>query len=128
MRLILGLVFVLLIMVGISCKSSKATSENEVQSDIPEQFQGKVLVSLLSGIEPKELEIDFAKYSLTHLSFASRSQNQHLFKFDADKISTEDILKKLNKSKKVYAAEALEYQLEKPKLMTSDKKGKADVK
>ena len=111
-----------------ACKSTKTTETEDTSTSIPQQFQGKVLVSLMPDREVSEIENDFAKYELEHLSIASRSQNQHLFKFNLDKISAEDLLKKLNRSKKVYLAEALVYKMEKAELMSSGQKKKADIK
>jgi len=115
-------------MVFFSCKGTEKSQTGTTEQSVPEQFVGKVMVSLMPDESTAELEADFSKFELKHLSIASRSQNQHLFEFNIDKISTEDLLRKLNRSKKVYLAEALVYKMEKAELMSSGQKKKADIK
>lgn len=112
----------------VSCGTGKQSQESDTATDIPAQFTGKVLVNMMPENTIEELESDFSKYELKHQSIASRSQNQHLFNFNLDKISAEDLLKKLNKSKKVYSAEALSQQFQKATLMSSGEKKKVDIK
>lgn len=123
------LIITLLISGLFSCSGTKETAEaSDALKDIPQQFKGKVLVSMMPEVEIAELESKFSKYSLEHLSVASRSQNQHLFSFDNQAIDTESLLKKLNKSKKVYKAEALVYSMDKVELGSSGKKKNVDIK
>ncbi len=111
-----------------ACKSNKEITSSDSRPEIPEQFRGKVLVTLLNATLVSDLETDFIKYSLEHLAVASKSKNQHLFQYDSDKISLDNLLKKLNKSKKVYSAEALEYQIMMAQGLESSPKKNVDVK
>jgi len=127
MNTLKGVLF-LFIVIAMSCNSNKKVVEEVPEEGIVKALNGKVLVTLLEGQKTETLEADFTKYSLKHKSIASRSLNQHLFTFDKNKISSEDIIKKLNKNKKVYLAEPLKYGIGKPQKLGSGKKGKAVVK
>ena len=111
-----------------ACSSNKTSDISEEKSDVPEAMKSKVLVTMMNDRTAQELEQSFLKYELKHLAIASRSQNQHLFQFNSSKISTADLLKKLNRSKMVYLAEALEYKMTKAEMMQSAPKKKVDVK
>lgn len=111
-----------------ACTATKGDKALTEEKDIPKAFQGKVLVTLLQGQTPEVLERDFTKYSLNHVAVASRNMNQHLFSFNMNKISTEDLLKKLNKSKKVYQADALSQDYRRPTLQMNQPVKKPVVK
>jgi len=113
---------------SLSCSSKKEIAKVDTGQEIPEQFRGKVLVTLIKETLVSDIEADFVKYSLEHLAIASKSKNQHLFQYDSNKISLDNLLKKLNKSKKVYSAEALEYQIKKAQGLESSPKKNVDVK
>lgn len=110
-----------------ACKSNKAETVKE-SVGIQKSLDGKVLVTLLEGKKTEVLEADFEKYSLKHKSIASRSQNQHLFTFDKEAISTSDLIKKLNKNKIVYLAEPLAQSAGKAIQLQSGQKKKTVVK
>lgn len=120
------ILFVLTVLM--SCKTTSETPSSQTDTSVPEAFKGKVLVSLMPDAEIAELEADFSKYELKHLSIASKSKNQHLFGYNQEKISAEALLKKLNKSKEVYLAEALAARMNKATLMSSDEKKQIDIK
>ena len=112
----------------ISCNSNKKATEVTVEEGMAKALSGKLLVTLLEGKKVEVLEASFAKYDLKHKSIASKSQNQHLFTFNKNKISDEDLLKKLNRNKVVYLAEPLSYEVGKPQKFSSGKKAKVPVK
>lgn len=118
----------LLVVACVACKSNKKVGEAPVEDGINQAISGKLLVTLLKDKKIKDLEKAFVKYGLKHQSIASKSQNQHLFTFDKQKINSEDILKKLNKNKMVYLAEPLKYDIGQPKKIISGKKAKVPVK
>lgn len=121
---------VFILVLGLASCSSKKNEQvaEENLTGMSQAVAGKILVTLLEGESTKALEVDFDKYDLKHKSIASKSQNQHLFTFDKNKISSEDLLKKLNRNKTVYLAEPLSQQLEKPQKFTSGKRQTAPVK
>jgi len=118
---------IFLLLLFTACASNKKNT-NDTAEDVPVAFQGKLLVTLMPDTDTRTLEDDFSKYELKHLSIASRSQNQHLFQYNHSKISGEDLMKKLNRSKKVYKAEALVTKMTKATLMGSDQKKQIDIK
>lgn len=124
------LILVVLAAAIFSCKSTKESSDEtgSKQTEIPAQFMGKILATLMPDYTVNEVEADFAKYGLKHKSVASKSQNQHLFEFNLDKISAEDLIKKLNKSKKIYLAEAIASQIGKAEHLQSAPKKRIDIK
>ena len=118
---------ILLLLCMTSCASNKKNT-NDTAGDVPAAFQGKLLVTLMPDTETRDLEEDFSKYELKYLSIASRSQNQHLFQYNPSKISGEDLMKKLNRSKKVYNAESLVTKMTKATLMGSNQNKQLDIK
>jgi|GEM_PF-663138 len=121
-------ILILLAVVCTACNSNKKATEIPVEEGVAKALSEKLLITLLEGKRTEVLEESFAKYNLKHKSVASKSKNQHLFTFDKSKISSQDLIKKLNKNKLVYLAEPLKYEAGKPTKFTSGKKAKVPVK
>jgi len=86
----------------ISCTKTKDLAEDKMV--IPPSALDKIIVHLEKGTDIKMLENEFVKYKLKMKSFASRSQNSYLFTFDSESISSEKMIKLLNKRDEVIAA------------------------
>lgn len=108
----------------VCCKSNKELTQNDGGTPIPASMQSRVIVTPNGDRTIEEIESGFTKYELKHLAVTSVSENKHLFEFNSSKISTEDLLKKLNRSKLVYLAEAMSFSPVKAELMQGAKPNK----
>lgn len=99
MKIFTTLLFIMTLM---ACNKSKDLTETN--NAIPPEALDKLIVHLKEGTDIKSLENEFEKYKLKMKSYASRTQNSYLFTFDSDAISSEKLIKKLNKKDEIVDA------------------------
>lgn len=97
----LKMLFPVILLTIISCDTTQ-----KVPATMEPVFK-RLNILLKEGIQPEKVEANFTKYKLTKGKRASFTENRWIFTFDANLISTEDIIKEIKSRPAIIEAKAI---------------------